>query len=79
MAEYRVYQYYVKSKTQNINSSDAQIITSTLNPRSYLSYNGGSSSVEISLLRSWMCPGHTGKKELCSLDEEEVIKVGNQQ
>lgn len=73
-AEYRVYQYYVKSKVQNINSPNAQIVTSTLNPVSYLAYNGGSLSVEINLLRSWLCMGNTSQQEVCAISEGRELE-----
>lgn len=67
-AEYRVYQYLIK----NINPStpdelspkadkEAQIVTSTLDPISYRAYHGGGSTISVSLLKSWMCYGYTGK------------------
>ena len=76
--EYRVYQYYVRSKIKNINPSDAQIVTSTLDPVSYAAYNGGKLSVEVNLLRSWVCVGNTSHKEFCTISEgrelEGVVK-----
>lgn len=70
-AEYRVYQYYVKTKIENLTStpSDYQIITSTLNPNAYFAYNGGRAQIELHLLRSWMCMGDTSKKEVCTFNE----------
>jgi hypothetical protein len=55
--EYRVYQYYVRAKVAGLNSTSAQLVTSTLDPISYKAYHGGKDSVEVSLLRSWMCMG----------------------
>jgi len=75
--EYRVYQYYVKSKVQNINSPDAQIVTSTLNPVSYVAYNGGSLSVEINLLRSWLCMGNTSHQSVCTISEGRELEGAN--
>lgn len=69
MAEYRVYQYYIKPKVQNLTNVQYQIITSTLNPRAYLAYNGGRDQIELHLLRSWMCMGDTSKKEVCTFNE----------
>jgi hypothetical protein len=75
--EYRAYQYIVKDK---ITQSDAKIITSSLNPTAYLAYNGSSSVIEVDLLRTWICPGHTGfKKDICpspykKLSMQEFIK-----
>lgn len=66
-AEYRVYQYVMKNKiTSSVDQRNSHVVTSTLNPVSYLAYNGGSSLISIDLLRTWMCPGHTGyKKDIC--------------
>ena len=72
--EYRVYQYYVKSKIQNITSADAQIVTSTLNPVSYLAYNGGSQAVEINLLRSWICMGNTSHQSVCTISNGHELE-----
>lgn len=68
-AEYRVYQYYVRSKVANLNPTQATIITSTLDPASYAAYNGGKTSVEVNLLRSWICYGNTSKKAPCTISE----------
>ncbi len=72
--EYRVYQYYVRSKTKNINPADAQIVTSTLDPISYAAYNGGKLSVEVNLLRSWVCVGNTSHKEFCTISEGRELE-----
>ena len=72
--EYRVYQYYVRSKTKNINPPSAQIVTSTLNPTSYAAYNGGKLSVEVNLLRSWVCMGNTSHQDVCSISEGRELE-----
>lgn len=72
--EYRVYQYYVRSKLQNINPPNAQLVTSTLNPISYAAYNGGKLSVEVNLLRSWVCLGDTSHKDVCSISEGKELQ-----
>ncbi|PIK15894.1 hypothetical protein [Halobacteriovorax sp. JY17] len=70
-AEYRVFQYYVKSKLRMPTDQSGYLVTSTLDPVSYLSYHGGSTSLKVDLLRSWMCVGHTGnQKDLCPGPEE---------
>lgn len=70
-AEYRVYQYYVKSKLRMPTDQNGYLVTSTLDPVSYISYHGGNTSLKVDLLRSWMCVGHTGnKRELCQGPEE---------
>lgn len=62
-AEYRAYQYIVKTNDQYAvaTKAHAQYIVSTLNPQMYKSYHGGS-SVSVDLLRTWICPGYTGKR-----------------
>lgn len=68
-AEYRVYQYYAHSKINNITNPPYEIVTSTLDPKSYIAYHGGAESVEINLLRSWMCLGNTSKEEVCTITD----------
>lgn len=64
-AEYRVYQYTVKNNiSSSKNISKLNIIESTLNPVSYKAYHGGD-LISISLLRTWICPGHTANKSIC--------------
>lgn len=66
-AEYRAYQYLVKSNDPYAMATKAspQYITSTLNPQMYKSYHGGS-FISIDLLRTWICPGYTGKgQKIC--------------
>jgi len=66
MAEYRVYQYQVMSKFPGEYQAKPHIVTSTLDPVSYLSYHGGETSITIDLMRSWTCQGHTGgMKDYC--------------
>lgn len=72
--EYRVYQYYVRPKIQNLNSSKAELVTSTLNPISYAAYHGGKSAVEVNLLRSWVCLGNTSKKPICTMSEGQELE-----
>jgi hypothetical protein len=65
-AEYRVYQYFVKSTYPKTEDQKAYIITSTLDPISYQAYHGGKDVIKIDLVRSWICLGHTGqKRETC--------------
>ncbi len=66
-AEYRVYQYMVMPKTKQfvVNDTGAKSQRSTLNPVSFLAYNGGAGAVDITLMRSWMCTGYTGRKDYC--------------
>jgi hypothetical protein len=66
-AEYRAYQYLVKSQDPYAiaTKAQAQYIVSTLNPQMFKSYHGGN-SVSVDLLRTWICPGYTGaRKKVC--------------
>lgn len=73
-AEYRVYQYLVKPKNMAamVTQVQARPVRSTLNPVAFLSYNGGKSAVDITLMRSWMCPGSTARKEYCIHPSERL-------
>ena len=74
IAEYRAYQYILKSKVlnQSIQSSPMQsIVVSTLSPVSFVAYNGGESAIEATLINSWMCPGHTAKRATCKPPTQE--------
>ena len=74
--EYRVYQYYIRDKVQNINPPNATLVTSTLNPSSYAAYHGGKLSIEVNLLRSWVCMGNTSKQSVCSISEGKELSAG---
>lgn len=79
-AEYRVYQYYVKSKFPKQQDSKAYLVTSALAPHSYIAYHGGESSVQASLVRTWICPGHTGHfKEFCKSPYEAILEKEEQE
>jgi hypothetical protein len=72
-AEYRVYQYYIKSRYKLNHDQEGYLITSTLDPVSYLAYHGGHESLKIDLLRTWQCPGFTGDgKELCASPQAKL-------
>jgi hypothetical protein len=75
-AEYRVYQYFVKSKNRFGLDQSAYLVTSSLDPVSYISYHGGASALKVDLIRTWMCYGHTGKKPICSPPLESTDKKG---
>lgn len=64
-SEYRVYQYHIKARHPSSVSQEPYLITSTLSPTSYLAYHGGQQSLEIDLLRSWMCYGNTSYEKTC--------------
>ena len=63
-AEYRAYQYLVKTNDSYAvaTKANAQYLVSTLNPQMFKSYHGGS-FVSVDLLRTWICPGYTGKQK----------------
>lgn len=71
-AEYRVYQYYVKPAHSLSMDQKSHLVTSTLDPVSYISYHGGNAVIKIDLLRSWMCKGNTANKQLCAPPFEEL-------
>jgi hypothetical protein len=67
IAEYRVYHYTVKSKFNEPFDTKTYTVTSTLDPVSYLAFHGGNQSINVDLLRTWMCKGYTGAhQETCS-------------
>lgn len=73
-AEYRVYQYLVKSTNTQamVNVAQARPILSTLNPVAFRAYHGGS-LVDLTLMRSWMCVGYTGQGEdVCPAPSERL-------
>lgn len=74
MAEYRVYQYYVRPKIKNLTVTSAELVTSTLNPIAYVAYNGGRESIEVNLLRSWLCMGNTSKGPVCTISEGRELE-----
>lgn len=76
ICEYRVYQYYVRSKVINLNPTTSSLVTSTLDPKSYVAYHGGRDSIEVSLLRSWMCLGDTSKSYVCTISDGNELVEG---
>ena len=75
-AEYRVYQYFVKSKFNLPQDKEGHLVTSTLDPVSYIAYHGGRQSIEIDLLRTWVCKGHTGHfKKFCDSPLDKLKKT----
>ncbi len=62
LAEYRAYQYLVKTSDPyaTATKADARYIVSSMNPENYRRFHGGS-LVTIDLLRTWICPGYTGR------------------
>ena len=76
-AEYRAYQYLVKTNDPYAvaTKADAQYIVSTLNPQMFKRYHGGS-FVGLDLLRTWICPGYTGaRKTVCQHPYDKDAKI----
>ena len=75
-AEFRAYQYVVKNKIQNSpDQKNATIVVSSLNPVSYIAYNGGANLIEIDLLRTWVCPGNTSSfKGICPSPYKKLVQ-----
>jgi len=72
MAEYRVYQYYVTPTLSSPKDNTNYLVTSTLDPVTYVSYHGGTGSIKVDLLRTWTCEGYTGgQHEYCDSPMEE--------
>lgn len=65
-AEYRVFQYWVKTKSRE----KAELITTSLDPKAYLAYYGNEKETSINLMRSWICYGDTGGHQTpCRFEE----------
>ncbi|MCF8058456.1 MAG: hypothetical protein K9K67_04115 [Bacteriovoracaceae bacterium] len=64
-AEYRVYQFSVKARNPFSMDQKTHVVTSTLDPQSYVAYHGGETTLKIDLVRSWMCFGDTSNKQVC--------------
>ena len=79
MAEYRVYQYIVKSRHPFVNDSDSYTVTSTLDPVSYIAYHGGQESLQVDLLTTWMCKGNTAGRAPCSSPLANEKQIGESQ
>lgn len=75
LAEYRVYQYYVRATYPMPQDQEAYLATSTLDPVSYTAYHGGSESIEVDLLRSWMCPGNTAQMQFCPAPLDRALQA----
>jgi len=77
-AEYRVYQYVVKARSSFSINQKSYMVTSTLDPQSYLSYHGGNSTLKIDLIRTWMCKGNTSRREYCESPYSQMkLKVSS--
>ena len=75
-AEYRVYQYSIKYKKLYEVDIKPYLVTSTLDPVSYVAYHGGAQTVSVDLLRTWTCKGYTGQlKNYCPSPYERAKDV----
>lgn len=75
LAEYRVYQYYVKSKNTLVQDQQAYLVTSSLDPSSYVAYHGGEDSIEVDLVNTWICKGDTSNREFCNSPYTELASL----
>lgn len=58
-----------------VQDDKAYLVTSTLDPVSYLSYHGGSDTLKIDLVRTWKCPGYTGAgKPICKSPTDKLLE-----
>lgn len=64
-SDIRIYQYLVVNKNNDQKLGKQNIITSSLDPIAYISYHGGKRNIEVDLLRTWMCFGHTAQAKHC--------------
>lgn len=74
LAEYRAYQYLVKTNDQYAvaNKAQAQYVTTSMNPQTFKSFHGGS-YVSVDMLRTWICPGYTGKQVVCEHPYDKAV------
>ncbi len=78
-AEYRVYQYYVKPTLNQPQDANSHLVTSSLSPQSYLAYHGGATAIKVTLLRTWLCPGFTGKnRKICEGPYEKTLTLNSE-
>ena len=54
----------------------SHLVSSTLDPVSFIALNGGNALSKVSLLRTWKCLGYTGgMKPLCPSPDELLIQA----
>ena len=74
--EYRVYQFFIEKKSDKTK----KLTTSSLDPQSYFAYHGQSHPPSYTLIRTWICPGHTGnKKKYCDSPYKSLIEQETKQ
>lgn len=75
-AEYRVYQYSVRTVLEKPQDNQSYTVVSTLNPVAYQAYHGGADSINLDIVRTWTCAGHTGNgKDICESPEEQIANL----
>jgi len=75
IAEYRVYEFALKDHSNIDDQPTSQIIRSTLPPRTYLTYYSAHGNLKVDLMRTWICPGYTGRfKNLCNSPYDKFLK-----
>lgn len=77
LAEYRVYQYFIKTPNPYQVDQQSYMVVSTLDPHSYRAYHG--QEVRVDLLRTWKCYGYTGQKRPCPAPLESRDQQGETQ
>ena len=75
--EYRVYQYEI-IPPEGGRPDGEYIVTDTLDPAAFSVYHGGETASEIRLLRTWMCRGFTGGRQvLCPSPAKNLPAAAN--
>ena len=75
-AEYRVYQYSVRTVLDKPYDNQSQLVVSTLNPVAYQAYHGGTDAIEVNIVRTWTCAGYTGNGiDICESPEEQLANA----
>ena len=76
LGEYRVYQYIVKNNLPSQQTGSPLIRISTLDPVSFKAYHGGDQTISVDLMRTWICPGNTGRnKDICASPYEKALNA----
>ena len=72
--EYRIYQYLIQNK--NAPEQSPYLDQSSLDPVSYQAYHGGLKTIDIALLRSWICRGNTSYLKTCTPPLRPLNPIG---
>ena len=73
-SEYRMYQYLIQNK--NNLEEPPYLDQSSLDPVSYQAYHGGLKTIDIALLRSWICRGNTSYLKTCTPPLRPLNPIG---